>query len=266
MTTEFATSTDGTKIAYVKDGSGPPLVFAHGASGDKHTNPELQSLLRRGFEVAAYDRRGRGESGDHPDYDFLKETDDLRAVISEVGDRPLVFGISMGARIALEMLRDPPEISAMVLFEAPATDKRDTEFNGKLEIVRQEMDTHGNEAGVILHSRLFHRRSDAEIDLLRRDEDSWALRVESFPITLREMEAVHRDCLFDTRNYVNPGFPVHLLTGDATLPFLMRSSELIAEIPFVHMLVLEGGDHSMPSNDPHSLFWAFGDRSQARCM
>lgn len=257
MTTEFVTSADGTKIAYVKDGSGPPLVFAHGASGDKHTNPELQSLLRRDFEVAAYDRRGRGESGDQPDYDFLKEADDLRAVVSVVGNRPLVFGVSMGARIALEMLRDPPELSAMVLFEAPATNQRDPEFNGKLEIVRREMEAHGNEAGVVLHSRLFHRRSNAEIDELKRDIRRWKLRIDSFPITLREMEAVHRGCLFDPQKYTAPTYPVCLLTGDATLPFLRNSGVLISKLPFVRTHVLNGGNHSAPSNDASTVCNAF---------
>jgi len=257
MTTEFVTSMDGNKIAYVKDGSGPPLVFAHGASGDKHATPELQSLLRTDFEVAAYDRRGRGESEDHPDYDFLKEADDLRAVVSAAGNRPFVFGISMGARIALEMLRDPPELSAMVLFEAPATDQRDPEFDSKLEIVRREMETRGNEAGMVLHSRLFHRRSDAEINLLRRDKNRWALRVDSFPIALREMEAVHRDCLFDTRNYVNPKFPVHLLIGDDTLPFLQRSSALISKMTYIEKHTLPDGNHSFPANHPARVFDAF---------
>ncbi len=170
----------------------------------------------------------------------------------------------MGARIALEMLRDPPELSALVLFEAPATDQRDPKFDGKLELVRREMDTHGNEAGVVLHSRLFHRRSDAEIDRLRRDKDRWALRVESFPITLREMEAVHRDCLFEAQEYVLPALPVHLISGDATLPFLQRSCDLIASLPFVKTLVLAGGDHSAPSNDPLSVHDALRQVTQLK--
>ena len=262
MTTEFVRSADGTRVAFARHGSGPPVVFAHGASGDKSVHPELQARLAQTFTVVAYDRRGRGESDDHEVYDFLKEADDLRAVLSEVGGKPIVFGISMGARIALEALRDPPDLEALVLFEAPATDHVSPEFDAKLDEVRHELETKGKEAGTVLHSRLFHDRSAGEIDELRRDPERWKLRVESFPITLREMEAVHRDCLFIARNYANPGLPVHLLTGDATLPFIRRSGELISGLPFVRVTVLEGGDHSAPGNDPSSVHKAFLDAVQ----
>lgn len=250
MKTKFAKSADGTEIAYVSSGSGPPLIFAHGASGDKSANPELQELLRQDFTVTAYDRRGRGESGDHPDYEFLKEADDLRAVISSMDELPVVLGISMGARIALEMLRDPPDLKSLVLFEAPATDEPEQEFIAKLADVRDELTSNGNEAATILHSRQFHRRSEAEISELRNDASKWALRVDSFPITLREMEAVHRDCMFQEANYRPPTFPTHLLTGDATLPFLKRSGEMIGRLTSVDKSVITGGNHSYPSTQP----------------
>ena len=207
-------------------------------------------MLGRNFTVTAYDRRGRGESGDHLEYDFLKEADDLRAVISTLDELPLVLGISMGGRIALEMLRDPPDLKSLVLFEAPATDEPEQEFIAKLGDVRGVLSKKGNEAATILHSKLFHRRSEAEISELRTDSIKWALRVDSFPITLREMEAVHRDCLFQEANYRPPNFPVHLLTGDATLPFLKRSGELIGRLRSVGKSEITGGNHSYPSTQP----------------
>jgi len=253
METEFATSSDGTRIAFAREGAGPPLIFVHGASGDRTAAPELQALLRQTHTVIAYDRRGRGDSGDHPDYNFLKEADDLRAVIKAVGGAPVVFGISMGARIALELLRDPPDLTAMVLFEAPATDTPDPAFSERLDQIRREMTRNGNEAAVIRHSRLFHQRSDTDIAALRDDEGRWALRVSSFPVTLREMEAVHRDCLLDAASLQAPRFAVHLLTGDATLLFLQQSAAMISALPFVRTSLISGGTHSYPTNRPDAV-------------
>lgn len=254
MQTNFVKSTDGTQIAYVTSGSGPPLIFAHGASGDKYTNTELQDLLKQKFTVTAYDRRGRGESSDHPDYNFLKEADDLCAVVSTVNENPVVFGISMGARIVFEMLRNPPNLSAAVLFEAPATNTPEKKFIAKLADVREELEKHGNEAATILHSKQFHGRSEDDIRELQNDPHRWKLRVESFPITLREMEAVHRDCLFNEAEYLSPGYPVELISGDATLPFLKNSRDLMALLPFVRSTILPDGNHSLPVNKPLTLF------------
>lgn len=257
MKTEFVTSADGTRIACVHEGSGPPIVFAHGASGDKFANPDLKRLLRKKYSVISYDRRGRGESGDNEAYDFLKEADDLRSVVAASKEVPIVFGLSMGARIAVEMLRDPPELAAMFLFEAPLTDRAVPEFEKKLEDARAEMETKGNEAGVVLHSQLFHLRSANDIADLRRDAERWKLRVESFPVSLREMEAVHRDCLFNAPNYPAPKFPVHLMTGDSTLPFLITSAELMAKLTYIKTTVLPSGTHSTPTEEPERVYEAF---------
>lgn len=256
MTAEIVASADGTPIAFARHGAGPPLIFVHGASSDRTAAPQLQALLRQTHRVIAYDRRGRGASGDHPDYDFLKETDDLRAVIAAVGGAPIVFGLSMGARIALEALRDPPDLAAMILFEAPATDTPDPAFADRLEAVRREMAQSGTEAAAILHARLFHNRSTAEIDALRQDAARWALRLRSFPVTLREMEAVHRDCLFDAARLRPPPFKIHLLTGDATLPFLQDSAARLSSLPFVHLKPIPGGTHSDPTTRPELVYSA----------
>ena len=79
----------------------------------------------------------------------------------------------------------------------------------------------------------------------------------SFPITLREMEAVHLNCLFSAPDYPAPMFPVHLLTGDATLAFLKASAELMAGLPYIRITVLPGGTHSSPALEPERVYDAF---------
>ncbi|MGH3119174.1 MAG: alpha/beta fold hydrolase, partial [Gaiellales bacterium] len=78
-------SKDGTKIAFDRAGDGPPIVLVDGALSDRSAGPNgpLAELLAEDFTVYTYDRRGRGESGDAPDYDVQREIEDLEAVIVE---------------------------------------------------------------------------------------------------------------------------------------------------------------------------------------
>jgi hypothetical protein len=61
--TEFVTSRDGTRIAFTKLGSGPPLVMVDGAFCYRGNGPapELAPVLAKDFTVYAYDRRGAGK-------------------------------------------------------------------------------------------------------------------------------------------------------------------------------------------------------------
>jgi pimeloyl-ACP methyl ester carboxylesterase len=61
-------SADGTEIACVTSGAGPPLILVHGMVSDHHRWSPLLPHLEPNVTVHAMDRRGRGLSGDAPDY------------------------------------------------------------------------------------------------------------------------------------------------------------------------------------------------------
>jgi len=77
------TSDDTTTIAYTKLGSGPPLILVDGAFCYRENGPASQPapLLAQHFTVFAYDRRGRGASGDAPVYTIEREVEDLRSLV-----------------------------------------------------------------------------------------------------------------------------------------------------------------------------------------
>ena len=75
-------SADGTLIAGFRSApsAGAPLVLVHGAAADHTTWRVVGPLLAARHEVWAIDRRGRGASGDGPDYDVEREFEDVAAV------------------------------------------------------------------------------------------------------------------------------------------------------------------------------------------
>ncbi len=118
---ETATSLDGTTIAYDQAGSGPALVLVDGALCTRTQGPMagIAPLLAERFTVYTYDRRGRGDSGDHSPYAVQREIEDLDAVIDAAGGSAYVHGISSGGALALEAANSGSSIKKLAVYEAP---------------------------------------------------------------------------------------------------------------------------------------------------
>jgi pimeloyl-ACP methyl ester carboxylesterase len=112
-------SKDGTTIAYDRTGEGPPLIYVGGALNDRGSGAALAARLAERFTVYAYDRRGRGDSGDTPPYAVSREVEDLEALIAEAGGSAFVYGISSGGALALEAAARGLPITALALYEVP---------------------------------------------------------------------------------------------------------------------------------------------------
>jgi pimeloyl-ACP methyl ester carboxylesterase len=116
---ETVTSADGTTIAFDRRGDGPPLVLVGGALSDRRAGAALAALLADDLTVIAYDRRGRGDSGDTPPYAVQREVEDLAAVIGAVGGSASVFGHSSGAVLALEATARGIGVAKLAVYEPP---------------------------------------------------------------------------------------------------------------------------------------------------
>ena len=124
-------SADHTPIAYWTSGNGPPLVLVHGTTADHTRWSSILPLLEPHATVHAIDRRGRGGSGDHPDYALDREFEDVAAVVRAVADAtggPVdLLGHSYGGLCAVGAARlAGANLRRLVLYEPPAgTDGRD---------------------------------------------------------------------------------------------------------------------------------------------
>src|SRR5438046_1626305 len=113
-------SQDGTPIAFDQSGQGPALVLVAQAGATRLAQAELSAHLAPHFTVLAYDRRGRGESGDTAPYAVEREVEDLDALITEAGGSAFVFGHSSGAVLALEAARRlATKITKLAVYEPP---------------------------------------------------------------------------------------------------------------------------------------------------
>ncbi|MFC1403903.1 MULTISPECIES: alpha/beta fold hydrolase [Streptacidiphilus] len=119
--TAFATSKDGTAIAYERIGSGPAVILVDGALCYRASGPArpLAAALARHFTVYTYDRRGRGESGNTLPYAVEREVEDLAAVLEAAGGSAHLYGISSGAAVALEAANVLPDFLSLALYEYP---------------------------------------------------------------------------------------------------------------------------------------------------
>lgn len=119
-------SKDGAAIAFDQSGQGPALILVAGALTTRADWSPLAACLAPHFTVFAYDRRGRGESGDTVPYAVEREIEDIDAQISEAGGSAFVFGHSSGAALALEAAVQLGEkVKKLAMYEAPYNDDRE---------------------------------------------------------------------------------------------------------------------------------------------
>jgi|HubBroStandDraft_2_1064218.scaffolds.fasta_scaffold212443_2 pimeloyl-ACP methyl ester carboxylesterase len=109
LMTEFATTTDGLRIAYDRVGEGPPVVLVHGFGSSRVQNWRSTgwygSLTEAGYSALAIDCRGHGESDKPHDpllYHHDRMAEDVVNVMDSAGIASAPYiGYSMGGLIGL---------------------------------------------------------------------------------------------------------------------------------------------------------------------
>jgi len=108
----------GLDVAYQRTGSGPPIVFVHGAVEDSRTwTPQFEALQDE-FTVVAWDEPGVGQSDDLPAEGFALAdyAACLAGVIDSVGLGPAdVVGLSWGSTVTLDLFHRHPEVVSTLI-------------------------------------------------------------------------------------------------------------------------------------------------------
>jgi pimeloyl-ACP methyl ester carboxylesterase len=108
-------------VRYLEGGSGPDLVFLHGAAGVTAEDPFVNALAAK-FHVYAPLVPGYGDSEECPEIrDMLDFTQHTWDVVEALGLKdPILVGHSMGGMIAAEMAASQPnDLSRLALIGPP---------------------------------------------------------------------------------------------------------------------------------------------------
>jgi pimeloyl-ACP methyl ester carboxylesterase len=109
---------NGTTLYYEVTGTGTPIVFLHGFTGDhRNWDPQVKFFSKK-FKVITYDARGHGQSA-MPDSISYSYSEDLAGLMDYLKiEKVVVVGLSMGGAPAFYYAYSHPEkVSALVLAE-----------------------------------------------------------------------------------------------------------------------------------------------------
>jgi pimeloyl-ACP methyl ester carboxylesterase len=105
-------------------GSGPPVLFIAGASGDAGHFARTAERLAGEFTAVTYDRRGCSRSAPHGEGQAVSipaQADDAAALIEELELAPAIaFGTSGGGDILLELIARRPDLLRGAIVHEPA--------------------------------------------------------------------------------------------------------------------------------------------------
>lgn len=239
------TSRDGTRIAFRRGGAGPALLLVHGATYDHTTAWSLVTPeLERSFMVYAMDRRGRGRSGDSPEYALRREAEDVAAVIDSIDEPVNVVGHSYGALCAIEAALLTPNVRRLVLYEGVPLRGADYYQTGTIERLEAQLEAGDVEGMLIAMMRDVIRRPPEEIELLRSHREDWAVRLRNAGTIPREMRG-EEGYVFAADRFTTMRTPTLLLVGGDSPSGELENARRVAEaLPDGRVVRLEGQRHT----------------------
>jgi pimeloyl-ACP methyl ester carboxylesterase len=245
-------SKDGTEIAFEKSGTGPVVVLVPGALSDRRGGAPLAARLAPRFTVIAYDRRGRGSSGDTRPYDVAREVEDIEALIDHAGGSAHLFGTSSGAALALEAAtRLPGKVKKAALFEPPfVTDDSRPPMPPDLDARLKGMLAAGRRGDAVEYFMSKAVLVPPEPLAQMRRSPMWP-DMEKLAHTLPYDMEVMGDTLFGkplpAERWKAAKMPVLVLEGGRSGSWMRNSARSLAKVlPDATHQTLEGQDHSAP--------------------
>lgn len=244
-----ARSKDGTPIAFERTGQGPALILVDGALCSRAfgPTPKLAPLLARHFTVYAYDRRGRGDSGDTRPYAKAREVEDLDALIREAGGSALLVGFSSGAALALEAAASGLNITGLAAYEPPfMVDDGGHHARAGHEAQLNRLIAEGSRGDAVKYfMRDMVGIPAVFVVLMRLIPGMWS-KLKAVAHTLPYDAAVMGDWTVPAGRLSRVTVPTLVMNGEKTDVRLRRAAEAVAgTVPNAQRRVLKGQTHNL---------------------
>lgn len=242
------TSADGTKLAARHSGQGSPIVLVHGGNGDLDTFVLIEGLLAERHSVWVYSRRGRGGSGDGPDYCLEREVEDVLAVLAAAGDRAHLVGHSIGAAYCLFAAMQSPSLRSLVLYEPPV--RFDRAGPSAVDGVQTALDAGDPDRALEIFFPVADI-VDQEVEVLRSLEPVWARLREGVRLIPRESRAVLHEGRSRLTEFEPTDVPTLYLYGEETDASIFATLDEVTELlPKAQLHGLPGQRHLAIAFDP----------------
>lgn len=144
-----AKASDGTKLYYEIQGSGPPIIFVHELAGTCHSFDLQVAALKPRFQCITFNARG------YPPSDVPSSTEsysqdiaasDIGAVLDAAGIKDAhVMGVSMGSAAALQFaLNHPARVRSAILCSiGSGSDAKPEDYVANMETMAARVEQNG---------------------------------------------------------------------------------------------------------------------------
>jgi pimeloyl-ACP methyl ester carboxylesterase len=241
-------SKDGTSIAYERSGNGPALILVDGALCSRAfgPSPKLAPRLARHFTVYAYDRRGRGQSGDTLPYSPAREVEDLAALVEAAGGSASLLGLSSGGALALDAAASGLPIARVVAYEPPYVNEHGHADGAAHERQLTRLVADGHRGGAVKYFMKDMVGAPAPIVMMMRLMPWVWRKLEAVAHTLPYDAAVMTAFRIPRARFASIGVPALVMNGTRTDPRLREAARAIAEaIPAARHRELAGQTHNV---------------------
>ena len=252
--------TNGVETYYERRGSGPPVVFVHGAILDHAQWAPQVDALSDDYETIAYDVRGHGRTGgsDRDAYSIDLFAADLDALVTALDlEDPVVCGHSTGGCIAqVYAARYADDLSGLVLADTFTPELFDrSEWLQRVAMLRAAIPPvrlvgyeRVERAMVWLQERVHGRGVSGDygnVERLRAEGPK--MTTDEFAKVIRAVAAFHEADL----DLASITVPTLVLYGEDEVPFVRRHArKLGAELPRVAVREVPGAGHASNLDNP----------------
>lgn len=253
---------EGTRIHYLDEGQGRPIVLVHGLAAQmQNLTYALRESLRQNHRVIFVDRPGAGYSERKPGASarLTAQADIVAALIRKLGlERPLVVGHSLGGAVALATaLGHPEEVGGLALV-APLTHPQENppEALKRLAIASPVMRMIVAWTFAVPSTILYGKAALAQVfspdavpaDFGTRGGGLLGVRPRAFYSASSDMVAVRDDLDDMVARYPGLAMPVGILYGnrDAILDPRIQGEPMVGTVPGLTLEMVEGHGHMLP--------------------
>ena len=245
-------STDGTEIAYERNGDGRPLILLHGGMAPREywtpVVPQFDEYAtvvpqRPGFGTCLDDRAETSA-----DELLEREAEYVRTLVDAIDGDPVLFGHSFGALTAVEAATDAA-VEAVVAYEPavlPEDFRDDANLAARMAALVEEGDR--REAVKRYVEQVLHPSGIDDLDAWLAEWPVWPDCVDLAEEVVRMNRAVEQYRLPDR---LDVDAPVLVLTGTDGPDFLRESArDVHAALPHSRLVEFDGVSHGGPGEAP----------------